>query len=178
MRPILKTRRLLLRDFCEDDWRAVHEYASDPRVVRHMIWGPNTVRQTKRFIREILASQRKKPRDEFELAVIRRSDNLLLGGCGIRIKSFTNRDGDIGYVFRRDVWGQGYATEAARAVLDYGFRRLKLHRIWATCDVKNKGSARVLEKIGMTREGRLRKNVRMRGSWRDSYLYAVVKSNR
>ena len=83
-------------------------------------------------------------------------------------------DADIRYVLHRDYWGRGRAAEAAGLLLQLGFGQLGLSRIWATCDVENRASARVLEKIGMQREGRLRRNLLIRGRWRDSYLYAIL----
>ena len=74
----------------------------------------------------------------------------------------------------RDRAGSGYATEAAAAVLRFGFDTLGLHRIWATCRPENLGSSRVLEKIGMQREGHLRDHVMVRGAWQDSLLYAAI----
>ena len=81
----------------------------------------------------------------------------------------------MGYVFRRDAWGNGYATEAAKALAASGFGQLGMHRIYAHCDVDNVASARVLEKAGMQREGLLRQHMLIRGRWRDSYLYAALE---
>jgi RimJ/RimL family protein N-acetyltransferase len=171
----LQTERLILRDFEEDDWAAVHVYATDPEVVRFMPWGPNEEATTKSYIASVLAGRRASPRRSFELAVTRRADGRLIGGCGFHASDLHNREGWIGYVFRRDSWGQGYATEAARALLALGFDQFQLHRIFATCDPRNHGSAHVLEKIGMQREGHLRENKWLKGSWRDSFLYAILE---
>ncbi len=91
------------------------------------------------------------------------------------IVSPENRTADMGYGLNSDFYGRGYATEAARAVLDFGFNDLGLHRIWATVDVNNDASRRVLERIGMKREGILRKDKLVRGRWRASYLYAILE---
>jgi RimJ/RimL family protein N-acetyltransferase len=80
----------------------------------------------------------------------------------------------IGYVINPRCWGRGYATEAAREMLRFGFGELELHRIEATCDVLNAASARVLEKIGMQREGLLREHMWLRDRWRSSYLYSIL----
>ena len=101
--------------------------------------------------------------------------DCLIGGCRIEIRSAANGSGDLGYVLDRRHWGHGYTTEATRALVAFGFGHLALHRIWATCDVDNHASARVLEKLGMRREGRPRQSVRRRGEWRDSYLYATLQ---
>lgn len=171
----LESERLLLRDFVEDDWRAVHGYSSDPEVVRFMVWGPNDEAQTHAFIKRMLAQPVQQPRSAYELAVVRKADGQLIGACGLRLRSVEDREGDIGYVFSRAAWGQGYATEAARTMIDAGFRQAGLHRIYATCDPRNLASARVLEKSGMQREGRLRQHKLAKGAWRDSLLYAVLE---
>ena len=86
-----------------------------------------------------------------------------------------------GYMFIHCLWvvgkskGQGYATEAARALVSFGFGTLRLHRVFATCDVRNVASARVLEKVGMRREGHCRGDKWVRGQWRDSYIYAMLE---
>ena len=177
-KPIrIETKRLVLRDFVPGDWVRVHEYGSDKLVVRHLPWGPETPAQIRQFIKFVRSFARRQDRRQFELAVVLKSENRLIGGCGIRLRNPEQREGDIGYVFNRRYWGEGYATEAAKAIIQFGFSKLKMHRIWATCDPPNKASARVLEKAGMKREGLLRKNVFQKGAWRDSYLYAVLESD-
>ena len=173
----LATERLLLRDFQQTDWEAVHSYASDTEVVKFMQWGPNSEADTKDFIQKTLATQAEKPRLVFDLAVILKADNILIGACGIRSSNLPNREAAIGYCFHRQFWGKGYATEAAKAVIAFGFQQLGLHRIFATCDPENMGSARVLEKVGMQREGYLREDKLVKGKWRDSLLYAIAIGN-
>ena len=169
------TERLLLRDFVEGDWRAVHEYGSDPEVVRFMPWGPNTEDETRAFVARALAGQNEDPRTKHELAIVLRQKGRLIGGCGIRVSAPSDRGADMGYCLHREFWGAGYATEAAEALLAFGFDKLDLHRVMATCDVGNAASARVLEKIGMRREAHFREDSWVRGAWRDSYLYAILE---
>jgi [ribosomal protein S5]-alanine N-acetyltransferase len=170
----IRTERLILRDFTPGDWRDVQEYGSDPEVVRFMPWGPNTEADTREFISRALAAQRRTPRAAFELAVTTGVGGRVIGGCGIRISRPEDGGADMGYCLRRDHWGSGLGTEMARAIVRFGFEQLGLHRIIATCDTENVASARVLEKAGMRREGHLVSDSRIRGSWRDSYLYAVL----
>jgi RimJ/RimL family protein N-acetyltransferase len=171
---IAQTVRLELREFEKADWREVHEYASDPQVVRFTSWGPNTEEETRRFIQRSNAYQKEKPRVKYSLAVVIRDGNRLIGGCGIYESNIESREGWIGYCLNRQFWGQGYATETARALLGFGFTHLNLHRIFATCDPANTASAHVMEKIGMQYEGHLRENMQCRGTWRDSLLYAIL----
>jgi ribosomal-protein-alanine N-acetyltransferase len=171
----LTTDRLVLRDFRMSDLQSMHRYASDPEVVRFMEWGPNTVDESRDFLRMTIRLQKDNPRRHFDLAIVINPDDHLIGGCGIYITSPHNREAFIGYCLRRDSWGRGYATETAGRLLSFGFAQLKLHRIFATCDPLNLASARVLEKSGMQFEGRLRENKLIGNRWRDSLLYAVLE---
>jgi RimJ/RimL family protein N-acetyltransferase len=99
----------------------------------------------------------------------------LIGGCGIHVSNPENREGWIGYCLNRHFWGKGYATETARALTDFGFKNLGLHRIFATCDPANTGSRHVLEKVGMKREGQIREHKWAKGKWRDSLLHSVLE---
>jgi RimJ/RimL family protein N-acetyltransferase len=164
----------MLRDFEEADWKSVHEYSSDPEVVRFMPWGPNTVEDTQNFIKRALTSQQEQPRRNYSLAVVLTSQNVLIGSCGIYVSNPDLREGYIGYVINRNYWGQGYATETAKALLKFGFEQLNLHRVFATCNPANSASARVLEKTGMKLEGHLREYKWMKGKWEDSLQYAIL----
>ena len=132
--------------------------------MRYMDWGPNTVEETKNFIQRAVVHQKEKSRGDYDLAAVLKSKDVIVGGCRIHISSPDNREGCIGYVFNHNFWGQGYATETAKALLKFGFEWLNLHRIFATCSPANVASACVLEKIGMKCEGRLREHKRAKES--------------
>ncbi|WP_341525888.1 GNAT family protein [Nostoc sp. UHCC 0302] len=172
----LQTERLIIRDIVASDLEAVHSYACESEVVRFMPWRPNSLEDTKNFIDRAIALQKDEPRHHFELAVILKSKQQLIGACGLHLSNADNREGLIGYCYNQNFWGQGYATEAARALLSLGFEQLGLHRIIATCDPANIGSARVMEKAGMRREGHFRENIWIKGKWRDTLLYAILES--
>jgi RimJ/RimL family protein N-acetyltransferase len=163
-----------LRDFKEDDWKSVHEYASDPETTRYVGWGPNNEEDTKGFIQRVMSYQAEEPRRNFELAVTLKEMNTLIGGCRISVSDPRHREGYIGYVLNKKYWRQGCGTEVAHALLDFGFKKLGLHRIYATCDVDNTASARVMEKNGMQREGCLRE-YRLQGKkWRNEFIYSIL----
>ncbi|MGH2492375.1 MAG: GNAT family N-acetyltransferase [Candidatus Limnocylindria bacterium] len=176
MSVLVVSPRLVLREFAPDDALAVQRYAGDAEVLRYLSWGPNDLDATRGFLARVAEHASRAPRQMFELAVVRRDDDELIGGLGLVQRSSLLRDASVGYVLRRDSWGHGYATEAVRSVVEYGFGTPCLHRIWATCDVDNVASARVLEKAGMRREGMLRSYMPRREGWRDSYLYALIDS--
>ena len=171
---ILSLPQLTLREFQRRDWEAVHAYANDPEVVRYLWWGPNTERDSRTFVQHAIGCQLDQTRREFDFAIVANVDGTLVGACRVHIVSPEDHLGSIGYCLRRSAWGKGYATEAARALLDFGFGELGLHRIAAVCDPANLPSVRVLEKIGMKREGHLRQHRWLKGHWRDSLLYAVL----
>jgi ribosomal-protein-alanine N-acetyltransferase len=172
----LKTERLLLRAFRPDDWPAVHAYGSDPEVVRFMHWGPNTIEASRHHTNRAVATAAVAPQLHFPYAVERIADGRVIGSVELSMTSLDHRRAEMGYVLAHGAWGQGYATEAAAALVGYGFGALGLHRIAATCDPDNIGSARVLEKIGMTYEGRLRAYFQIRGEWRDRLTYAAIRT--
>jgi len=170
----LETERLLLRDFRPDDEAGIYEYASDPEVVRFADWGPSDIETIRFNLRRRLTQQETWPRDSIEAAVELRGDGYLLGIMRITTSDPVNRTADFGYTFSRRHWNKGYATEAALALLQFAFSSLNLHRVWATCDVRNHASYRVMEKLRMRREGHFHQDVLQKGEWRDSYLYAVL----
>lgn len=170
----IRTTRLVLREFQPDDHAAVHRYAGDPEVVRFQDWGPNTPGETTSFLEMVIAAAAATPRKRWALAVVRFADDLMIGAGELHIDDAGHRRGSLGYTLARDAWGRGYATEVAAELLRFGFGRLGLHKISATCDPANVGSVRVLEKIGMRLEGQLHDHFRVRGEWRDRLLYAAL----
>jgi ribosomal-protein-alanine N-acetyltransferase len=168
------TERLTLRPFLLDDLAAVHEYASDPVVCTYMVYGPNTLQDTEKFLEMAIRESAAVPLVNLHLAIAETASNELIGACGLDSVSPRNLDGDLGYCLNRNKWNRGYATETARALLEYGFTKMNLHRIHATCRPANIASAKVLEKIGMQKEGHLREHRLVRGKWEDSFLYSVL----
>ena len=170
----LRTERLVLREFVESDWRAVHAYQSDPRYLQYYPWADRTAEDVRAFVRTFLDWQTQRPRRHFQLAITLPPEGCLIGNCGVRVNDPGSREGNVGYELAPRSWGRGYATEAARAVVGFGFGELRLHRIWAECVADNAASVRVLEKLGMRREGHLRENAPVHGGWMDSFLYAML----
>lgn len=170
----IRTARLLLREVRESDFDDIHDYARDTTVARFMDWGPNSHDQTVEFVGLKLAEQARWPRDEVTLAVEHLADARVIGSIRLAVNDRANRTGDFGYTFHSAYWRQGYATEAASALIDVGFETLGLHRIWAECDTQNVGSWSVMEKLGMRREAHIREGKWIKGAWRDRYVYALL----
>ncbi|MDO8901945.1 MAG: GNAT family protein [Phenylobacterium sp.] len=170
----LETERLILRDFRLEDTEAVHAYAADPEVTQFMPWGPNSPEETAAFMARALEQQATWPRLDLGLAIELKSEAQVVGSIALHLRDIPNATVEMGYVLRRDLWGLGLVTEAGRAMIDMGFGVLGLHRIVASCDVRNIGSYRVMEKLGLRREGRLRKDRKIAAEWRDTYVYALL----
>lgn len=171
----ITTDRLWLRDFHLTDWPDVHVYASDPEVCRFVEWGPNTPLDSRRYVERATSLSYLDPRVDFELAIVSKFDDQLIGAVSMQIENPQNREGWLGYCLRRDYWGQGYATEAAYNLLHHSFDKLGMRRIYATAAPDNKGSINVLQKIGMQHEGTLKSHKLVRGAWRDTELFAILE---
>ena len=158
---------LLLRALIEDDWPAVHDWARRPEACRYQAWGPNTPEQTRAFVREAARPSATR----FVFAVL---DAGAVAGMG-ELHLRGPHQGEIAYVIHPDRWGRGLATGAARLLVDLAFAEHGRHRVFATCDPRNVASARVLRRVGLRYEGRMRETELIRDGWRDSDLYAVLR---
>lgn len=177
MKPpdIIETARLMLRRPMMADAEAIFtEYAQDAEVTRHMIWRPHkNVEETHDFVRRCMLAW--EDDSAYPWVITRKEDGRLIGMIECRINDYRM---DIGYVLARAHWGRGYMSEAARPVVDWGLAQGGIFRIWALCDVDNRASARVMEKIGMQREGILRRwhlHPNVSDEPRDVYCYSIVK---
>lgn len=172
---MLTTDRLLLRDFEEDDWPTVLAYQKDPRYLRYYHWTERTEEDVRAFVQRFIDHQHEQPRIKFQLAIVLKTEGRLIGNCGVRLDKPGDLVGELGYEINPDYWGHGYATEAARAMLAFGFRELRLHRISSYCIAENSASARVLQKVGMQQEGRLRENEWIKGLWWDTLMFGILE---
>jgi [ribosomal protein S5]-alanine N-acetyltransferase len=170
---IIRTERLLLREFTEDDWPAVLAYQRDPRYLRFYAWTERSEHDARALVQAFLDQQQEEPRSKFQLAIT--LDGEVIGNVGVRVPKPGSGVGDMGYELAPLHWGHGYATEAARSMLRFGFRELGLHRIGAHCIAENTGSVRVLTKLGMQWEGRLREAEYFKGRWWDQLLYGILR---
>lgn len=169
------TERLLVREYLDSDVHTVHAYGSDAEVTKYEVWGPNTEEESRAFVGQAMKEQFEPERWAFNLAVCFRDSGMHIGGCSIRRESERSRVGSLGWIIDPRYQGRGYATEAARALIDIGFVELGLSVIFATCDTRNTASFRVMEKLGMVRVGELRSGREIKGHRRAIYRYEVVR---
>ena len=173
--PTLETERLVLRRISPVDAADMYEYSHDPEVPRYLTW---EVHPDPEFTEEYIEylESRYAVGDFFDWAVILKEGGKMIGTCGFTRFRYEDDCGEVGYVLSRSCWGQGYAAEALRAVMTFGFETLALERIEAKFLEGNTGSLRVMEKVGMTFEGYLRSSMRVKGSLRTVGICSILRS--
>ncbi|GGU67002.1 N-acetyltransferase [Streptomyces albospinus] len=171
----LRTERLDLRPVRHDDFAAIHAYQRRPEVCRYLYWGPLDEAGSRASVAAKAARTTLRDSGDFlQLAVVLHETGTLVGDVTFVYTSREHGQGGIGYVFDPEHTGRGYATEASRALLKLGFEDLRLHRIQAELDGRNTASAKLLERLGMRREGHLRENEFLDGEWTDEVVYAML----
>ena len=171
--PTLETDRLILRKMLVSDAEDVYAYSCRDDVTEFLTWTPHpTPAYTADYLRYL--GQRYIVGDYFNWAVVEKKSGRVIGSCGFTRFDFPNDSGEIGYVFHPDFGGRGYATEAAREVLRFGFVALKLHRIEAKYLKGNERSGLLLERLGMTFEGERRESMLVKGAYRTVGTYSML----
>ncbi len=172
--PTLPTARLRLRPFTEADADALFALHSNAHVLRY--WDSPPWSEPARAERFITACREMAVEGTgARLAVDRVSDGAFIGWCSLTRWNPDYRSAAMGYVLDEAAWGNGYATEAARAVLQWAFDALDLNRVQAETDTRNAASARVLEKLGFVREGTMREDCVVNGEVSDSWVFGLIR---
>ncbi len=167
----LRTERLLLRPYRLGDVEDELAYRSDPEFARYLYHLPQPF--TRRHAEEMVAVAVSEPWEKFQtFAVV--LEGSVIGTVNLE-QDAENRTAMLGYAIGRDFWGKGLTPEAARAVIDWGFEAFGLAKIWASTDARHERSWRVMEKLGMRREGLLRGHNLARGERHDSVQYGLLR---
>ncbi len=169
----MRTDRLTLRAYTTDDLDRFHAMFSDPHVVTYLYEEPLSREQAAEHLAKRLGSELPGEGTWLNLAVER--DGEMIGDVGICLVSTAHKQCEIGYVFMPAASGNGYATEAARAMVAVAFDDLGAHRVTGRLDARNEASARLLERLGMRKEGHLRENEWVKGEWTDEIVYAITE---
>lgn len=173
MYPVSLTGRVVtLREFRSDDAADTLAIIGDDRVTNWLSFDSRNMAAAQAMVDGAAERAQLDPRTEYYLAVTAGDDELVgfarLAFAGVKAAK-------LGYAIRVDRWGKGYATDAARRMIEFGFADLGLHRISAAIGPDNAASIAVVDKLGMQYEGRLRDHVFTNGHWRDSLLYSVLE---
>ena len=172
----LETKRLLLKETDWDDLPGIHALYCEPLVEQYNTIGiPGNPEVTRAIIAGPIEDRSNLRRTQYEWAIWENSSNQMIGIAGVDLRAERFRSGEIHYSFFPDYWGNGYALETLTAVLQFCFKTLNLHRVYAGVAVDNSRSINLLEKLGMQREGRGREVLPIRGEWVDNYHYAILE---
>jgi len=174
----LESERLQLIEISWKDLENIHHLHTIAEVDEFNTLGiPKNIEETKDVIRPIIDDQTLPVRRLYMWKIVEKSSGRFLGVCGLTLSRDKFRLGEIYYKLRPLFWGKGYATEVAQALIKAGFEDFDCHKIEAGVATENKASIRVLEKVGMIREGVRRKILPIRGKWYDNYHYAIVEDD-
>ncbi len=178
MKHPLETNRLQLEEITPDHLELFFKLHSCPEVDEFNTMGiPTSTETTAEILKPALDDQLNETRSKYCWAVYRKSDGVFIGEAGFSNSGPKYKCGGMHYLLMPEQWGQGYATEIAKGLIEFGFMELNLHRIEAGVATENLASIRVMEKAGMQREGRRRKILPIRGEWVDNYHYAILESD-
>lgn len=172
--PTLKTDRLVLRKMKVTDTDDMFEYAKLQKTTKYLTWRPHKSREYTKEYLEYLGT-RYKTGDFYDWAIT--LDGKMIGTCGFTRFEPQNDLVEIGYVVNPEYWGQGIATEAAKKVIEFGFRVLGVHRIEAKYMAGNTASRRVMEKLGMRYEGEFTDAIKVHGEYKTVGVCSIISNN-
>ncbi|MFK8056300.1 MAG: GNAT family N-acetyltransferase [Saprospiraceae bacterium] len=176
--PTLSTERLRLRLIKLSDLNSIHALHSITAIDEFNTLGiPNSIQETTAIVENWIAESIDTEPTSFTFAIEQSTPNAFVGLIALKIGSSKFKNGEVWYKLHPNYWGKGYATESLSSVLDFGFNNRSLHRIEAGCAVDNIGSIKVLEKVGMTREGRKRLVLPLKTGWSDNFEYAILETD-
>lgn len=174
----LFSSRLKLRLIDNADLNAIHILHSLAETDEFNALGiPKNIGETSSIIAPWISANQEEEVQSYTFAIEESTTNQFIGLFGLKLGPKKYRRGEVWYKLHLDHWGKGYGTEALNRVLDFGFDDLNLHRIQAGCAVANIGSIKVLEKVGMLREGRGRQLLPLKSGWSDNFEYAILETD-
>ena len=172
----LETERLVLRHFTDADLEPFLAYRNDPEVYRYQGWKtPFERSMAEEFILSVKDAEPGREGQWFQAALELKSSREFIGDVGFFPRAGSHGQSYLGVTLARPYWNQGYAMEAVTAILDFLFRELGLHRVHADCDPDNRGSVRLLERLGFRREAHHIENYWLGDHWGDEYDYAILE---
>ncbi len=172
---VIGTERLVLRDFRQTDLPAYQTLCSHSELRRFYPEEDTTPGEAEQLLSMFIGWAAERPRTKFQLA-IQLPSATLIGSCGVRITSVEEKQATFGCELSPTHWGKGYALEASRAVVSFGFAELDLHRIYAETNSENLAAIALAKKLGMRVEGELRENRWFRKRWSNTTVLSILES--
>ncbi len=174
----LSYNNLQLRLISYSDLDAIHGLHILPEVDKYNTLGiPKNIEKTKSIINPWIKDNEKKDIQNYTFAIELNSSKKFVGLIGLKLGGKIYRNAEVWYKIHPDFWGKGIATDSLNCILNFSFHILKLHRIEGGCAVDNLASSKVMEKVGMIKEGRLRKILPLEFGWSDSFQYAIIETD-
>ena len=170
----LFTTRLVLRRFIENDLAAFHAYRNDPILACFQSWEALDLAEAKVFIREHQIREAGLPGQWLQIAIALRDSDELIGDCAFQLHADDIRQATVGITLAQKYQRRGYAAEAMTCLVEHLFGIMKLHRVVADTDPENTASIKLLERLGLRREGHLKQSLWFKGRWADECLYATL----
>lgn len=171
---ILTTERLILRDFDPLDFDPFYATTDDPEYRQYY----SDAEMTRDFWLEIFERIRsgvnEPDRTAYQLAVCLPSGELI-GTCGVRLEDVSHRQASLGCAISRTYWGKGFALEACRRVIDFGFNNLSIHRLYAETNSANGRSLALVERLGFRKEAELIHTRFFSNRWWNTAIYAILE---
>ena len=178
MEETLSTDKLTLDLVKQTDLLDIHELHSLPETDEfNTLAIPEDINQTQLVLQDWITASKLDRSPAFTFAIRNKATGVFIGLIALKCGNPKFRIGEVWYKLHVKHWRKGYATDALTKILDYGFNELKLHRIEAGCAVANTGSIKVLEKVGMLKEGRKRKVLPLKTGWSDNFEYAILEED-
>ncbi len=173
------TERTKLRLIEISDLHSIHKLHSLPETDEYNTLGiPKNIEETKTVIEPWISENQQDNIRNFTFAIESNLTNDFIGLFGLKLGHEKYRQGEVWYKIHSDHWNKGIATEVLSRMINYGFDELNLHRIQAGCAVENIGSIKVLEKVGLIREGRGRKILPLKTGWSDNFKYSILETDK
>ncbi|WP_428239963.1 GNAT family N-acetyltransferase [Gynuella sp.] len=169
----METDRLWLRDFQPSDMQSYISFTATPDYQKYYSEEDSCREKSEFLVNQFIAQAQDDPRRKYQLAVIEKSSNQLIGTCGIRVEN--DRQASLGFGIAVNYQGYGYAFEAARSMICFGFQALGVHRVYAETLAANHSAVSLCEHLRMRKEGHFIEHRFFKGCWWDTVVYALKK---
>lgn len=173
-----ETERLIIRDHVMEDLKEHHRLMSDMEVMSYIQdIMTHSLEESKENLKFSIMESKQVERKCYFFAILEKATEKLVGSIGFTIleKGEGTGNAELGYFILKEFWGKGYTTEAAKAVIDFAFETVQLHKITTGCIAENVGSEHIMIKLGMEKEAHLKKHVLHNDEWKDRVAYGLIK---
>lgn len=170
---MIETERVFIRPIAKEDNQQLFSYRSDSETNKYQGWIPKTLNDVNEFILKN-PDEINKPETWYQLVLIEKSTDKIIGDIGIHFMDSDNFQCEIGCTLSKEYHGKGFATETLKATVNYLFKKLNKHRIMTSIDPQNIDSIKLVERLGFRKEGHFKESLLIDGAWVDDLVYAIL----